>query len=78
MTAPIATLIHVDAPLAGGVANERLGRREIQERADRAARTLERPRLEHLREREEEDDRRRFRELAQQNGAGDRNRASAR
>ena len=61
------------AELAGrGVAHERLGGRQVHERADGAARPLHRARLEQLREREQEHDRRPFAPLAQHHGAAHR------
>ena len=58
---------------AAGVASrdERFGRRQIHQRADRAARALHRARLEQLREREQEHDRRGFAPLAEDHRAGD-------
>jgi hypothetical protein len=52
-------------------ADQGLGRREIHERADGAARTIHGPRLEQLREREQKNDRRRFGPLTQHDRARD-------
>ena len=56
MTAPGRDRVDADAPLAGGVADERVGGRQIHQRADRVPRALERPRFERLRDGEQEDD----------------------
>ena len=52
--------------------DERLARRQIDQRADRLARALHRPHLEPLRHREQEDDAGRLEPFAEQQGAGDR------
>ena len=54
-----------------GVPHERLGGRQIHQRADGAARALHRARLEQLRQREQEDDGRPFAPLAEHHRAGD-------
>ena len=51
--------------------NHRVRRRKVHQRADRAARPLHRPRFQQLRQREQEDDRGRFRPLAERHGAAD-------
>ena len=61
-----------DAHFAAVAPDERLGGREIHQRADRAARAIHRPRLEQLGEREEEDDRGGFRPFAEQRRPGHR------
>ena len=71
---PTADVVHRHAAELArrGVAHERLGGRQIHQRADRAARALHRARLEQLREREQEHDRRPFAPLAEHHRAGDR------
>jgi hypothetical protein len=60
-----------DAHLAAVAAHERLGGREIHQRPDRAARPRHAARLEELRQREEEDHRRRLEPLADAERADD-------
>ncbi len=64
--------LDIDSAIAGRVADERVGRREIEQRAHGVARAFERPCLERLREREEKDHRRGFRPLPQRDGANGR------
>jgi hypothetical protein len=62
--------VDVDAPLAGGVAQQRVGRRQVHQRADGVARALERARLEGLGDGKQEHDRGRLRPFTDQRRAG--------
>ena len=62
--------IDVDPLIAGGGAHDRLGGRQIHQRADGGTRALQRARLERLSDGEQEHDGRRFRPLPQRDRAG--------
>ena len=64
-------VVHGNAQLGGAATDDRFGRRQIHEVANRAACAFHRARLEQLRQREQEDDRRRLRPLAEHDRAGD-------
>ena len=65
-----ANLVDADDGVDAVAAHERRRRREVHQGADRAAGPFHRARLEHLRQREQEDDRRALRPLAERHRAG--------
>ncbi len=68
---PTATESMATVALGAVAADERLGRRQIHQRANRPARPLHRARLEHLGEREQKHHRRALGPLAERDRAGD-------